>query len=259
MGKFEINVDIKARELGLKIERLTKDLQDEFYQAVSNVAHGAYARIVSDAQQKLHDSRLDYLKGLEFQKLGQNSYLIELQGDYPQKLEEGYAAFDMKPGMLASDKTVEVGSRTGLPWVQKGAEGGKFAHVPFEHKPFSKAPRGKDLNQILRGVKVYNRQGLKQKITSVFKDASGNPLEGAVAKITDTGLVANLQQLTKFQKVVKTQAGKEQVKSLYLTWRTVSENSSGWVHPGHQGVKLFDYAQKYVEEELENIIKSFTE
>ena len=255
--KTEFVVDIRAKSLGLDIEKLSEEVRKDFEDSIKTLAHGAYAQVVAKAQKELHDTRLDYLKALHFDKIGPNTYLIHLEGPYPNKLEEGYPSFDMKTGMLASKKIVEVGTRTGKPWVQRNQQDEKFAHVPLEHRPFSKAPKGKNMNQIIRNIKVYNQQGLKQKITSMFKDASGKPLEGKVATVTNPGIVADLLGLTKFQKVIQTETGKTRVESLYLTWRTVSEKSAGWNHPGFPGIHAFKRVEEWVDEQLDKIIQSF--
>ena len=87
-----------------------------------------------------------------------------------------------------------------------------------------------------------------EKITKIFRDQHGKPLTGAVA----TGISNNplIDKVTKYQKVNK----KGGVSSTYINYKTVSQNSSGWEHPGHDGYKLFKEAEEWVAAELENII-----
>jgi len=189
------------------------------------------------------------MKSLSFTNLGHNIYMISLEGPAANAVEDGYNGFDMKPGMLKSEKTVSIGSRAGRKWVQQNQEGRKYAHVPFEHKPFS-AVAGNDLAADIKKLTAFNRQGRQQKLTSIFKDELGRPLVGKVATAESENPLLN--KITKFQHVSE----KGAVSSLYMTFRTVSEDSSGWQHPGYGGAHFFREAEEYVEAELENIVRT---
>lgn len=248
---MDISFKIKAEELGKDLDYLTKELEAEINLAVENLANAAFAHIVSKAQQELsYSKRKDYIKGLKLDKLGNNSYLISLEGDWSNKIEDGFSSYDMKPGMLNSEKIVEIGSRAGQKWVQESEEGTKYAHVPFEHHPHGEATSS-DLQQELKKMTAYNKQGLKQKVTKIFKDDFGKPMSGKVAS-----QVASehpfLQNLTKFQHINE----KGTVSNLYMTWRTVSEKSSGWINPGYEGLDAFASAEKWVEEQMDLIIQT---
>lgn len=233
------------------------EVQEEFDQAIKDTANAAYASITAKAQQELHSTRQDYLRGLSFEELGNNTYLITLEGDYANSLEKGYAGFDVRTGMLASEKVVGVGPRSGQKWVQTAKDGHKFAHVPFEHKPHSKAPQASDLNQAIRKLTAMNRAGMEQKLTKVFKDAAGKPIEGRVASVKKVEGFPQLAGISKYQKVYKNEStGKETVQSVYMTFRTVSENGDSWQHPGYGGLHAFDEAEKWVAEQIDNIIKT---
>lgn len=253
----KIDIQLRAEELGLNIEQLASGLEAEFNQAIQDTANAAYASIISDAQSKLNRTRQDYISNVQMDQIGENSFLISLSGDWANKIEGGFPAFDMKPGMLNSQKTVEVGSRAGQPWVQKGKEGQKFAHVPLEQRPDAKTGGASDLGQMLKKLEAYNKGGRKQKLTSTFNDPSGNPLQGKVATVRNTGF-KDLDGITKFQKIYKNEdTGKSTVQSVYLTWRTVSENGSGWQHPGYEGLHAFDAAEQWVSKEIDNILNAF--
>ena len=255
--KGEVDIQLRAKELGLEIDNLATSIESEFYQAIEDTANAAYASIIADAQKQLNSQRQDYLKALKFDRIGENSYVISLDGDWANKLESGYPSYDMKQGMLNSSKTVGVGSRAGEPWVQKNKKGKKFAHVPFEHQPHSKAPKGaSDLGQAIKMLEAKNKSGRKQKLTTIFKDPSGKPLQGKVASVRDTG-IPQLDGITKFQKTYTNDAGKETTQSIYMTWRTVGEDSDGWIHPGFSGIKAFDEAEMWAAKEIDNILKSF--
>lgn len=246
----DISMKFLADKLGKDLENISKTLETQLNQAVADAANAAYANIIANAQQQLTGTRQDYLKSLNFTKLGDNSYLISLEGKHANAIEDGFVGFDMKTGMLNSTKIVQVGSRAGEKWVKKNKEGKKYATVPFEHSPFSKVPKTGDLAKDIKKLTALNRQGIQQKLTSTFKDDLGKPLVGKVA--TASSEIAKLDKMTKFQHVSE----KGKVSSIYMTFRRVSEDSDGWFHKGYKGLHAFEQAEAYVERELENILNT---
>ena len=250
---MDIEVKLIADQLGKSLENIVPQVQAELEQAVENLANAAYAAIISRVQGMSMDpkNRADYLRALKFQDLGDATWLIYLDGDWPKKLEEGFGAYNIKDVLLKSTKTVEVGSRAGQPWVRKNKDGKKFAVVPFEHKPFSGEKMAGNIGEDIKKILVKNRAGEDQPITKIFKDLDGKAIHGKVATAQNVG-VPNLEGLTKYQFVHD--SGK--VSSMYMTFRIVSEESTGWKHPGHSGYSLFKEAETYVESELKNIINT---
>lgn len=242
----------------------TDEMLGEIQQAVKDTAYAAYASIVSDAQSKLNTTRKDYLSALKFITLQKDNYLIFLDSGFANEIEDGWSPFDMKNKLLSSKKNVSEGPRAGLPWVQKGKAGQRYAHVPFEHSVGRGTKGASDLSGIIKNLKTMNsKTGLQQKMTSVFKDASGKVMQGKVASYRSSkadqekGLsIPNLEGITKYQKLYKDKNGKEKVKSLYLTFRTVSDRSpSGkWQNKGYNGLHAFAEAEKYVEAQLQVIL-----
>ena len=242
-----LSLKIKAEELGKSLDNLASNVENEIKEAVRDLSHAAYAKISADVQSKVssQDLRQEYLKSLDIHELGGDSYLITLEGNWANKIEDGYESYDMRDTLLTSNKTVSVGSRAGQPWVQSKETGGRFAHVPISRQPFSKA--GGDLAGDIKKLTAQNREGLEQRLTKVFNDASGRAIQGkvAVAK-SDNPLI---DRLTKYQNVTP-----DSVQSIYINYRTISDDGQGWYHPGHNGYKFFEDAERWVEEELENII-----
>ena len=246
----DFSVKIKAEELGKVFEDIGEQLSLELESAVSDLAHGAYAKIAADAQAQISnpDARQQYLKGLDIVELGPGSFLVTLDTEESNKLENGYDGYSIKDNLLKSKKLVQLGPRAGQPWVQTNPEtGNKFAHVPIQVRPHSKEA-GNDLGQEIQAMVGKARDNTRQRITKIFKDSHGKPLTGAVATgISDNPLI---NKVTKYQKVNKGGG----VSSTYINYRTVSTNSSGWKHPGHDGYGLFKEAEDWVAAELENII-----
>jgi len=258
---FSIGESMKKLER--ELNSLAPSIEAEVNQAIKDLAHAAYASIVSKAQKELSSTRQDYLKGLELTDLGDNQFLISLDGDWPNHLEDGFPSFNQTPGMLASNKTVQVGSRTGQPWVQntkpkgKNKESHKFARVPFEHHPHSKSAKTSNMADAIKGLTATNLQGLDQKITKIFRNPDGSVQEGKVAVIKPQGTAEkNLQGLVKYQKVYTNKDGKQTVSSVYMTYRTVSEKGRPWIHPGFGGLKAFEEAEKNIAEQIDKIVST---
>ena len=183
----DFSLKIKAKQLGKSMDDLDQAVEAELREAVKNVAVAAHNTMVAQIQSMQMDpkNRQDYLRGLQITPLDDENYLIYLDGAWANKLEQGFEGYDMKEVLLRSDKTVEVGSRAGEPWVRQGTKG-KFAAVPFEHKPFSgeKFNSG-DLATEIKKMTAMNMAGQKQKLTKTFKDLSGNPMSGKVATVRE--------------------------------------------------------------------------
>lgn len=250
---MDIEINLIAEELGKSLKNLAPQVQSELESAVGNLAQAAYAAMVAKIQGMgvSPENRQAYLKGLKFEDLGDSTWIIYLDGDWANKLEEGFGSYSIKDKLLASTKTVQVGSRAGQPWVRKNAEGGKYAAVPFEHKPMSGAAMAGNLAADIKKILVKNQSGKDQPITRVFKDLEGKPIHGKVAVASNVG-IPNLEGLTKYQHVHDS----GRVSSIYMTYRMVSEDSKGFIHPGHAGYNLFKEAEEYVQSELKNILNT---
>lgn len=249
----DISLKIVAGRLGKSLENLASRVENELNDAVANLANAAYTAMISRVQgmSMNEGNRQDYLKSLRFQKLGNDSYLIYIYGDWANKLEQGYGSYSIRDQLLKSTKTVSVGSRAGQPWVRKAKDGHKWAIVPFGHKQNTKGAKGGDLATDIKQMMVKNSSGKKQKLSQIFKDIDGNPIHGKVATVSDSNN-PKFEGLTKYQYVHPSGS----VSSVYTTYRGVSENGKDWVHPGHKGYQLFREAEKYVESEMENIINT---
>lgn len=249
----DISLKFVAEKLGKSLEKLSSSAEAELNAAVQNLANATYTAIISQMQSMSANpaNRTEYLKALKFRNLGDNSYLIYLDGEHPNKLEQGFGSYSIRDQLLKSDKTVGVGSRAGMPWVRTAKDGHKWAVVPFEHKQSGKPGKGGDLATDIRQMFAQNSKGKKQKLTQIFKDIDGNPIHGKVAVINDA-INDKFQGLVKYQHVHE--SGK--VSSMYMTYRGVSETGKDWVHPGFGGYQLFKEAEKFVESEMENILQT---
>lgn len=262
-GSFIVNIDAEA--LKRQITYVSTETVKSIKQAIKDTAFGAYSSIVSDAQKKLNNTRKAYMDGLKFVTISPDNYIIYLDGKWPNALEDGITPYDMKDALLKSPAKVSEGPRAGEPWVRKGKKGQRYAAVPYEHN--KRATQGaSDLAGIIKNLKVYNpATEMNQKITQVFKDANGKVLTGKVATYKSSpediemGIFnKNIQGLTKYQTVMTDKNGKQRVKSVYMTFRTISDLSPAgkWQNKGYPGLKAFQRAEDYVEKEIENILNT---
>ena len=243
----DLTLSFKADQLGKSLDNLGEALTNELNSAVEDLANATHAKILADVQARINNDnwRQDYLKAVELNDLGTNSYLITLTGDWPEKIEEGFPSYDQRDVLLTSTKKVEIGSRAGEDWVQRGEDQARYAHVPIQRHPFSQT---NDLSREIKKMTATNRDGVEQRVTQIFKDASGKAIQGKVARAKSSNPL--LDQLTKYQ---HTSPGGD-TSSIYINYRTISDNGTGWQHPGHPGYKFFESAEKWAEAELENII-----
>lgn len=248
----DISFKIHAELLGKQINDLAPLVEEEVNQAVKNLAHAAYASMTAKIQKMSMNAlnRKSYLKALKFEDMGDDSFLIYLDGEWANKLEKGFGAYSIRDQLLKSTKMVGVGSRSGEPWVRTAKDGHKYAAVPFEHKPHSN-PTG-DLGRDIKNLMAKGMNGAVQPLSKTFKNAQGDPLSGKVASVAK-GDTSNprLEGLTKYQYVHPS----GRVSSVYMTYRMVSEAGKDWVHPGFTGYQLFKEAQEYIEKEMDNIVK----
>ena len=255
--QITFSIEKELVKLGKSVQNLTAALRTEINAAVKDTAYAVYASIRAKAQKELSSTRQDYQKALNISDLGDDGYLISLDGEWANRIETGWGPYDQSPGMLASDKTVSVGSRAGQPWVQHTQERAnnpshKFARVPFEHHPFSKAPAGADMAQAIKAMTATNVQGLEQRLTKIFKDESGAALTGKVAVARSDNPM--LDQMTKYQHKYVGEGGKETIQATYMTYRTISEIGKPWINGGFSGLHGFAEAEKKVEEHIQKIL-----
>lgn len=259
MKQVTFDIGDALKKLGRELDVLAPRVEAEFQDAIKDLAYAAYASVVSEAQSKLDTTRQDYLKGLKFEELGDHTYLIMLEGNLPNKIEQGWGPFDMTPGLLGSQKHVSVGPRAGEAWVQhtkatKETPSHRFAHVPIQHNPNSAAAQKNDLAESIKAMTARNARGRKQKLTSIFKGLDGAPLQGKVAVGTSDNPLTD--QLVKYQQVSKAANGKDVVSSVYITYRTVSDAGKPWIHPGFDGVHAFDHLERDLDRQITEIIKA---
>ena len=259
----DIKINLDAEALKRKVEYVSDRAVSEIRMAIKDLAFSTYTSILDIAKGKLDSTWNAYKDGLKLLEISPDNYVVYLEGAFPNALENGQTAYQMQEKLLRSKALVKTGSRAGQPWVQTSKAGNKYAHVPFEKKMGSAVGPGQAANlaDLIKGLKAPNRITNKiQSMKDIFTDDKGSPLAGKVAvfKYPEADLEKGLgnpflQGLTKYQTPYMDKNGKQRVKSLYMTYRTMSTKypTKGWKFPGTDGVKAF----AKVEAELDSKIK----
>lgn len=236
----------------LSLQGIKEETELALSKAAEELALQTHAKILEYAQEDLKSLRSTYVEALKFQQISSNVWMISLDKS-AMFIEEGLpAGFDMLPGLLNSPKA-------------KVGKNGRYISVPFEQnpRPQDMANNAKELNQAVR--KELKKQGVPYK--KLERDEQGNPKLGLLhsfdfgtPKKTQNGPYQGhgpvgqprqgktgtpfLEGIRVYQKEIKTPKGIE-VKRAIMTFRTASENSDGWKHPGLKPLHAFERASAW--------------
>ena len=219
MAGFNITVDVSS----LKVN---DQLSPKVTTAIRGAIQGSLAivrdRWQQEVQQKLKSSRMMYLQGLGFDSITYPidsdgfAGAVQLRGKFPNMLERGFSAFDIKLGFGKSPK------------VSKSKSGGWYLTIPFRHStPGSNGMFGSSMPK------------------DVYKAAQKLPDGGrlsfpGVGDKSWTGYQHKNKKHDGLTRIVRSYQSANQ--SQYYTFRRVSNNSDpmSWWHPGYKGVKIAD-------------------
>lgn len=205
----------------------------------------------SVAKRRLNTSRDQYMEALSVE-VQNGILLVELDPNdwLANAVESGQSGFDMKPGLLRSDK------------AKVSKQGYRYAHIPM---PQRKTPGGKSensefqnkINKVLRDPLIMRVQGRMQ------QDGSYNTIE-TIASPTNQPETKGLYRIRKFRNAEAFQNKDSPVSSQFVLFRTVSENplsksANGWVHPGIQRRGLFPTVEAWANSLLPSILESIVE
>lgn len=259
MAAIPISIDLSElqAEFNLKITQV-----DELGSTLVNtITDRLFHNWKSLAMNGLHSTRKVYCDALQKGELSPTRHFIQLTGTLPNQIEEGYSAFDMKPGMLNSPK------------AKVTSKGVKFITIPFrwatagsigESEVFSNVmPREIDdivtsmrptitainSNRVIsRGESLGFGQIPAQyqipKTRAAFSDVKSRT---TYPEYTHQGPIS--EGITRNQKTYE-----NATQSNYVTFRRVSEKSSpmSWIH---KGVAAKNFAQQAIQEtDVDNIV-----
>lgn len=251
---MEINLQFKLDTLGESLDDLAEETIQDLQAMVRGIVDMAHHRIAQRANEKLDKRKLDYLSGLKREEKKENVHIIYLDTAAALSIEEGYGSFDIKKGLLNGNK------------VKTAANGNKYVDVPMKIFPYANYSSGGETQKIASlAKKLIENKGFGKPLNSKF--SKRNTQIFGMAKITGKDLyksrvsVEYVRYVKKLQglKKIETQKGKS-VSSQYLVFRRVTNKSTGWIHPGHPGVKILDevavWIERKIDEHLANITKT---
>lgn len=214
---------------------LASQLEAAAADAISKTMIASKAKWERTAQQRLKSTRQDYMLGLNTDD--SVSYpdaftgVLTLKGGWPNMLERGFPAYDMKTGFGKSPKRTPL--RDGSGW---------YMTIPMRHRTPSSTgvaggtPMPEDVYAQARVLKAGTR----------LKDTETNypPKQSWTGYQHKSGLYEGMQRDMK-------QYGKTR-QSKYTTFRRVSSNSDpqSWMHPGFPGVEAIAVVEPFAQRTL---------
>jgi hypothetical protein len=151
--KFKVtpgeNIGVNLRS---ELINLLSGINASVNDGLAQLAQQGEAKAKDWAAIRLHSTRQQYESACNVVQLGPNKWAIVLNADAAH-LEEGYASFDMKKGMLDSKAVVKTGKNAGKPWVRISKDGFKYAIVPMDQ---SGTGNGAGMNSPDSQVQIQN-------------------------------------------------------------------------------------------------------
>lgn len=248
---FKIYVaEDSLKDLGHDINTLSQEINEKAKVQLQILASQVYGFIIQQANTDLKSTRDLFIQNLVGPiEAGDNIWVVGLKKE-AEWIEEGYAAYDMLPGLLKGPK------------AKVNAKGQKYTVIPFKHnKPQSQSSRA----QVQ--LSNYVKNELKQRgLDKILKGPDGKPLTGKVASLNITGPgtpqsrhgTPLLSGLTIYQTLMKNKSGKETVRRDVMTFRTASESQRGtgkWYNNGYDGGHIFNKVQGQVDAAWDKMIQ----
>lgn len=238
MSGFKIDLNIKLEGLSKELEQLGTTIVNDLKANLKAFSRSIYNEGLRLADERLKTTGAIWKNNFKFVEAGPNIYEIYLvEGSPAQSYEDGYAAFDMKPGFLNGPKS------------KTSKKGTKYADIPLNQKPYAKSSASPKVTDMSSAVKaVLSDNSVSKRIEEFNAGSKGLNKFGQVTKF-DNVKDPKVQGLIN----IKTPEG----VSKFLLFRRVSSNSpSGkWIHPGFQGSHILDDLEKFTKDGIEDIFK----
>lgn len=232
----EISIDIPKNFSNV----LASQLQSAAQSAVSSTLMATKSHWEQIAQKRLKTTRNDYMLGLNADNSVSYpdpfSGVLTLRGKWPNMLESGFPAYDMKSGF-------STGKR-----VKQKKDGGWFMTVPFRQRTpgtAGSAVGGSAMPEDIYASARALRGG--ERLTGTTKDyPASTSWTGYKHK---TGIYEGIKKVTKQYDRAK--------QNQYVSFRRVSDTSdpSSWWHPGFAGINAVDEAERYAKDTFGKVLK----
>lgn len=226
------------------------------------------------AQQNCRSSRKDYVAGIQPVEINGTTALIVLVGSFPNMVEHGASAFDMRETLLPSAK------------AKTSEKGYRYLAVPFRHKAASLSTggmaavmNGKQMADIAIRDMAKDVRTSAQKLTATrsaaeFFEPSG---QGKLfpGKRTEWGGRLNTSEMSVpllrerhagniYEGMVRLEKTyKSATQSQYMTWRMISDNPAttrsdegggNWMHPGISARNIAPMVSNYIQQVAPGIL-----
>jgi hypothetical protein len=232
-----------VRELKIEIPTgfsnvLSNQIQGAATAAISTTMMVTKSRWEQIAQQKLTTTRADYLLGLS----ADNSMVfpdaftgvLTLRGKWPNKLETGFEAYDMKDGFKGSSRK------------KINKDGSWYLTIPFRHR--TPGTSGSAVGGQAMPDDIYSQaRTLKGGERLRGTETNYPPGQSWTGYAHKSGIYENMKKVTKtYDKATQSQ---------YMTFRRVGENSDpqSWWHPGYAGLKALDTVEPFARKTFQQV------
>lgn len=232
-----IKVNTNSRSVPLaQGAQMTKEIVRGVLRSTAVAAERKWSNLAS---RHLNSSREAYKRGMQRYALSDKeseSFVLELTGTFPNMVEHGWSATDLRDTLL----------KPGQRGVRRSKDGHLYRYVPFRHTaPGSGSTTGAPMGSAYSGVAGVDAPKLGKQIYAAAKRLKpGTALpEGLAPKLRShhtTDIYAGMRRVG------------AKGHSHYMTWRTISTAvRRGWQHPGIQPPRqLMEEVRKFVDRTL---------
>lgn len=228
-----VNIQVNLTDLGVT-EQLTPHIVGAVQGALQTSLSVVRDRWQSEAQNRLNSTRPQYLQGLQWDSEVypyDNAFTgaVVLKGKFPNMLETGFSAFDIKVGFSKSEKKI----------VKK--DGGWYLTIPMRHSTPGSFMYGKSMPRDVYGVAKR----------LAHKESLSYPGQGDTSW---TGYQRKHKTYDGLTRIVKSY--QKATQSQYMTFRRVSNNSDplSWWHPGFDGINIAPKLQSFAEKTFTDLL-----
>ena len=249
MSNKYLDLDIDLAELTKDFDSIKEEVGKALKDGAESLAQMTHAKVNELATDKLKTRAKQYKDNVTFEEIEKGVWVVTLL-EPAMWIEEGLKPYDMKETHLAKNAKV-------------GKDGSRYKHIPFEHskKPSEQTEKAQtitnEIKQELKARKIPFRK------LELGKD--GSPRVGLLHRFSvDSGKPSARSKSPTLQnvQVYQNKGADGTVRKDIMTFRTISDNSDNWQHPGVQAAKIFDEAYMWAEatwerEILPDILASF--
>ena len=195
-------------------------------------------------ERELQSSKQEFLDNTDVYYDKDYVLVVEINEDswLANAVEEGVSSFDIKEGLLNSNK------------AKMSSKGVKYIHVPISKNPdwTSGTEKGQEYDQRIQ-------QALKNPefmLSNWKKQASGEYVESQ-RLVTDDPALSGFYRTRKYKDFESTK--KQKPKWGYVMFRTVSENSdpNSWQHPGIKKHDILRNVERWLYESVDTLLDNY--